>query len=421
MEFDQAKALVKTKLEGRGDALTEIDEVALRAAWEDITYEEASTQHSVNLNTLKGHAAPLLWKTLSQIFGQKITKKAFRPFCVEFYLDKPEAQATEITKSNRQRESTTSTPKVPVVGAALPDVSNFYGREEELREMQTLLQRYPCVLIVGTEGIGKRSLVAKLLCTAELPFSQVVWKPLHHRPTADALESELLALLGSTEESLISALKTKQVLIVFDGIDAAITHEKPRGLDSRYMSLIRRLTEETPSRIIAISSEPIGQIRTQALRGKAAIYTLRGLELDAAKAIVQSNLDGRIEEIWQAVGGNPLMLKQVAQWSRYSQGLDPHLANRATVYRGLFDSLHEQTFVGSRLSTVDRRLLTAIAKTKEGILENGILSTYPYAAHNIQRLTEMGLVHRETQPGGAVVRVYEFFGQYLIEKTKSAV
>jgi hypothetical protein len=411
MEFEVAKDFIKETLTASGSGLSRLEEIALEAAWDDVTYEVICEKYDVNTNTLKGHISPILWKKLSQFFLAKITKKKFRAFCEE-KGDTDMAWKPALASCKR------------IVGAAFPNLDQFYGREAELVQMQQLVSQCPCVLVVGAEGIGKRSLVAKFLRSTTLALSQVIWRPLHHRPTAGELEVDLLELLeAGDEKSLISALKEKRAVIVLESLDALIP-DGHRTLAPEYISLIRRVMEETDSKIIGIATEPIEQIKLQALRGKAAIYTLGGLGLEESKLIVNGDLGGRIEELWQAVGGNPLALKQVAEWVNDTRELDPVLANRLTVHRGLVSGLYEQTFRGRALSTVDRALLIAIAANKSGIPFSKLLNTHPNSALEIQRLIDMGLVQKTSQSGqsgGAIIKTYEFFRQYLIGESEKSI
>jgi hypothetical protein len=409
MEFEIARDFIKETLTASGSGISHYEEIALEAAWDDVTYDAISEKYQINVNTLKGHISPILWKKLSQFFLAKITKKTFRTFCEE-RGNTDMAWKPALASAKR------------ITGAAFPNIEQFYGREAELMQMQQLVSRYPCVLVMGAEGIGKKSLVAKFLRSTTLALSQVLWKPLHHCPTARELETDLLELLeAGDEKTLISALKEKRVVIVLESLDALIQGSK-RTLAPEYISLIRRVSEETDSKIIAIATEPIDQIKLQALRGKAAIYTLGGVGLDEAKMIVDGELGGRIEELWQASGGNPLVLKQVAEWAKDTSPLDPTLANRLTVHRGLVSGLYEQIFRGSALSTVDRALLLAIAANKAGIPFSKLLNTHPNAALELQRLIDMGLVQKAPQKtGGAMIKTYEFFRQYLIGESEKSI
>lgn len=436
MNFEQAGELKKfIEIESGAEALSDLEIIALEAAWRNITYDKISKEREVNENTLKGYVAPLLWKKLSQVFNRKITKKSFRAFYEEAVSSegqsKPKAALPNLVEVQDRTKALSHEPKTPAVelsGAALPLPENFYGREEELLQLQKLLQSYSCLLILGAEGIGKKSLIARLICAKELPFSKVIWKPVHHRPSAMVLEAELLELLGKSEDtSIIATLKKeKQLLIVLESLDALMADDGPRKLGDEHASLIRRITEETNASVIAISVEPIQQLKLQALRGKTAIFMLHGLKLPEARDLVGGDLGGNLGKVWEAVGGNPLMLKQIAAWADYTQGLDPRVANRATIYRGMFEELYEQTFRDERLSTLDRKLLINVAASghEQGVSFSALLNSHPNSAPNIQRLIEMGLLQKtaaQLEGQGPVLRIYEFFRQYLVGKQASSI
>ncbi|MEM9006185.1 MAG: hypothetical protein AAGE59_21990, partial [Cyanobacteria bacterium P01_F01_bin.86] len=415
--FERAEEFIGNKLAKSGYYLSEFDKAALAAAWSDDTYETIAEARQLNINTLRGHAAPLLWRRLTELFGQKVTKKKFKSIVSHLIEQADNGPETSLPLPGHSA--------VPVVGAMLPNVETFYGREKDLGHLSQLLQQYSCLVVLGADGVGKKSVVAKLLCAEELSFKKIVWRPLHHLPSAAELEADLLSLVSEDEAgSLISALKQQQVVIVLESLDSLISEPGTRRLDEAYMSLIRRLIEETPSKVIVTTVEPINQLRRQAIRGNAAIYPLGGLGLAEAKAIVGGDLGGHLETVWQAVGGNPLMLKEVANWSDSVAGVDPSIFKRKTIYQGLFEGLYEQIFSHRRLSTVDRNLLITVAQSSQGVAFAKLLQSNPNSALDIQRLLDMGLLQKSPQAEGPVLRIYEFFRQYVLglgQQTKSTV
>lgn len=417
VDFETVEEFIKEKLKSENYLLKRVEEVALEAAWERITYEKASAECGVNLNTLQGSVAPALWNKLSKIYRRRITKANFK----EIFTEILSQERTNVLFAEQPQPDVadTQTPasRIPIVGAALPVVEPFCGRQRELKELGVLLTRYSCLLVVGPEGIGKKSLVSRFLQDAALPYSQIIWKPLHHRPVH--LEAELLQLLNiEANSSLISYLKVQKSLIVFESIDSMITRQSGLSvLAPAVTSLIRRIAEETESKVIGLSSEPIEQIRSMMLRGNAMIYPLGGLGLPEAESLMGGDMNGHLEEVWESTGGNPLMLNRIKDWRRsHASSLSPTMAYRPTVHRGLFDGLHSQFFNGQALSTIDRTVLRSIANREEGIPFSELLSLHPGAAPNIQRLTEMGIVAEAESGPEALVKVYEFFRQYILEK-----
>lgn len=426
MEFAEATEIIRERLKLEGYKFSAMEEVALEAAWEGIKYKEISELKGVNFNSLQGSAGPKLWKDLSKIYNFKVTKTSFKTFFTEILhegrTDVLYAQQPRLSEEAAVVAVEPPVLTIPVIGAALPHTEKFYGRQKELKELGVLLDKHSCILVVGSEGVGKKSLVAHFLHDAALPFSQIVWKPLHHRP--ENLEAELLRLLGeAVGSSLVSYFRARKSIIVFESIDALITRQGGQSdLDPNVMSLIRRIVEETESKVIMISNEPIEQIRNMMLRGNAMVYPLHGLLLREAKALMGGDLGGHLEDLCKFTGGNPLMLKRISQWqqTQAAASLGPTMAHRLTVHRSLFDGLHNQILASQSLSKIDRQLLESIASEEMGISYRQLLHLYPNAVQNIQRLLEMGLVRQTfSTSGDVIVQVYEFLRQHLLAQKTS--
>ena len=419
VDLEEAKKFIEERLASEGHKLSPIEAVALEAAWERKTYAKASDEKGVNLNTLQAFVAPQLWRKLSKIYSERITKANFKEIFeriiaqerTPILADEQQLDTAEMETVDTQSAACT----VPVVGATLPSIDNFYGREKELQDIGVLLKKYSCLLVVGAEGIGKKTLVSQFLQSNALPYLQIIWKPLHHRPTD--LEAELLQLLdGESNSSLISYLKVQKSLIVMESIDSMITQQNGLSdLDPTVTSLIRRIAEETESKLVLISNEPIEQVRSMMLRGNTMTYPLRGLTLSEAEALM-GNGNGCLEKLWESTGGNPAMLRRIKDWQRSNAANLSHtMAHRLTVHAGLLNGLHDRLFYGKTLSTLDRNILRAIAAQGE-IPFGELLSLHPGAAYNIQRLFEMGVVTEPTSDPKATVRVYEFLRRYILEK-----
>lgn len=412
MKFESVSGYVEKKLNETGRSLNELQKVAMRAAWDDITYQEICEQNpDVNFNTLRAYVSVRLWRSLSEILNQPVTKKNFRKvLTAAIEKDEQEAKPAQSQKAKLNTQ---------VLGIKLPETESFYGRESELQELGRLVQKYSGVMLIGVQGIGKKSLVSKFIQTQPLPFSKAIWKPLHHQPNVDKLEAEILEVLEQApdKQSLVSTLQKEKCLLVLDGLDAVITQKGAlRVLDSGYISLIRRIIEETDSKIIVTSREPIEQLTPLFLRGDVATYTLRGLASEEASLLFDKSFEGNVEKICQSVGGNPLILKGIAEWSKSAGSIEPQLVNRLTVQRGIVGNLYEQVLMGSHLSTLDRTLLLKVAKHESDMSFSELLSTYPESAQGISRLVAMGLASQTTSDSGkSVIELDDLFKQYLIK------
>jgi hypothetical protein len=75
-------------LASEGKDLNPVEEDVLRGAWEGLTYPELAKTSSYSLNYLKQDIGPNLWKRLSRVMGENISKSNFRSFAERYYLTK---------------------------------------------------------------------------------------------------------------------------------------------------------------------------------------------------------------------------------------------------------------------------------------------------------------------------------------------
>jgi hypothetical protein len=89
-------------LASEGRDLSQVEEDVLRGAWEGLTYPELAKTSSYSLNYLKQDIGPNLWKLLSRVMGEDISKSTFRSFaeryCLQKFVISEEPKATQITE-----------------------------------------------------------------------------------------------------------------------------------------------------------------------------------------------------------------------------------------------------------------------------------------------------------------------------------
>ena len=405
LTLDDAIAYIDRKSE-QAFVLSELDEIILECAWEDDTYKAASEKHSVCYNTLQAQAGPSLWRALSIALDKKVGKKNFRRVI-----------SLEIAEESRRAQVKES--EITYVCASLPSVDGFIGREKEIAYLWQLMGKFPCVMVVGLEGVGKKSLVSKMLRfkQRELPLKRLLWKSLEHRPTPTELESELLGAASgsnnSNEEKLIDCLRSDPCLIVLDSLDSLLFQAQEPALNTDYVSLVRRITQETLSKVIIISSQPTKETDELALRGQAVIYSLKGLNLNETKALLGNQWEHKAaENIWEATGGNPLMLREVSQWSDYAKQLNPQI-DRITVLSGLVGNFYERVLRKLKLSQSEISLLKKISADTHGILFSDLLNEEPSSIPTIKRLLNLGLANTTDPKGTSMIRISPLIGRAI--------
>ena len=407
--LEEATKFISLLLNQKGISLSDMEEYALEAAWEDRTYAEISKKYNVSVNTLQVQSGPVLWRKLSNILGKKIGKKSLRQVVIK-----------EMLEAKRRTANLKEKGELLFLGSSLPPVEGFFGRQEELNELCTLVNKYSCLILNGAEGTGKKSLLSKMLRSMQhkLPLRKVLWKTLNHQPSPIELEQELHSQVSdSSAGNLIAALTSSPFLIVFDSLDSILNlcdMEKPM-LDTRYASLFRRIAEETPSRLVIISNQPTPATDDMILRGRAGAYHLRGLNLFEAKAVLGGQWDSEsAKEVWRMTGGSPLILRELANWSEYVEELNPQLY-RKTVISSIVGSLYKNMIGRLRLSTNDMTILKEIAKHPKGVTFTRLVTQRPRSIATAGRLIDMGLVSKEyNNDGKTVIRAIPLLSRALL-------
>ncbi len=147
-----------------------------------------------------------------------------------------------------------------------PDVESFYGRNQELTQLEQWIEDgcklvmivgiggigdgCKLVMIVGIGGIGKTALALALIDRIQSQFDCLIWKSLHSAPS---LTSLLDSLLSNLEQSvvhdipqLLHHLQQRRCLIILDGLDADLNN---------YNQFIQKISRSHQSCIIITSRE----------------------------------------------------------------------------------------------------------------------------------------------------------------------
>ncbi|MEM9542013.1 MAG: NB-ARC domain-containing protein [Cyanobacteria bacterium P01_E01_bin.42] len=333
-----------------------------------------------------------------------------------------------------------------------PDVSIFYGREEELQMATTWMLEEECrvLALLGMGGIGKTSLSVKLAQQSQEEFDCVLWRSLRQAPSLSELLTDLLRTLARPARSILSdpldekishlikVLRDRQCLLVLDRVDAILSPEELAGQYRdgyrNYGDFFRRLAEETHQSCVVITS--LETPREIALRAgnntPVRTMTLDGLQPDDAAEIFKvKGLDDKADEkkkwaeLVNLYRGNPLALKIVATTIKelFGGSVKEFLKQNTLVF-GDIDSLLEQQL--SRLSELEREIVywLAIERFPASMeqLQNDILLPLPPKDlfEALESLKRRSLIEKSQEDGGAVFAlqpvVMEYITQQLVEQ-----
>ncbi|MBW4505581.1 MAG: NACHT domain-containing protein [Scytonematopsis contorta HA4267-MV1] len=219
----------------------------------------------------------------------------------------------------------------------MPDVNIFYGREQELANLeQSILQnRYRVVALSGAKGIGKTALAAKLTEKVKSDFEYFTWRSLNYSPAPSLPEvlSSLIKFLSYEEnpvlsgnvDSLIAELlkifSEHRVLLVLDAWENVLRYDEStivRQTDyEKYGELLRLLGERKHQSCVVITTdEESPELSLLAASQAANLTRLSGLDFKAGLEILKlKELKFTQEQARKLINedycGNPLQLLHI--------------------------------------------------------------------------------------------------------------
>ncbi|AFY57183.1 NB-ARC domain-containing protein [Rivularia sp. PCC 7116] len=235
----------------------------------------------------------------------------------------------------------------------IPDISNFYGRSEELRllENKIILDRAKVVALFGMLGVGKTATAIKFAHTVKHRFEFVIWKSLRQASTLEEIlvsilrkfagknkdNNRLPTSLGALIDLLLEKLENHRCLLILDGLETVTDqHHEESTAYSDFLQIL--LENKHQSTVIVTSREKHSRIGILEHIGLQSIK-LNSLQLNDVKQIFDrrgSYLGSR--EDWcnlvKYYGGNPLALKMAANLihkyflGNITQYLEDLMANR---------------------------------------------------------------------------------------------
>ncbi len=328
--------------------------------WKGDSYQEMGRELGYEPEYIK-QAASQLWKILSEIVGEKVSKSNLCAILQRYQ--------TCLTTTNW--------------GEAI-DVSHFYGR---VTELETLVEwvidrRCRVVGIFGWGGIGKTALSVKLARQVESQFEYVVWRSLQHAPTPQDLLDEIVPILvgAQVQESslslLMEQLRQKRCLLVFDNVESILQAGSKNGCYlagyEAYGEIFQRVSDESHQSCIAITGreKPHGITVREGVNLPVKAIELAGLSsADAHHILVDKGLGSSVverENLISYVGGNPLALKIAATSvsNLFSGKIESFLAQGAVVFGSLQDLLAQQF---DRFSPLQQQVMYWLAIDREGV------------------------------------------------------
>ncbi|MEH2199316.1 NB-ARC domain-containing protein [Nostoc sp.] len=211
---------------------------------------------------------------------------------------------TDFTQAN-------TIPYMPQDGAERPDVSVFYGRQEELNKLKEWIieKKSQVIAIWGMAGIGKSLLAAKLVHEMEGKFDYIIWRSLWDAPA-----------IGKFKEDLI-LFQDSRCLLVLDNWDTILKKGDFAGQYEEkykeYGQLVKQLAKEHQQSCLVITSREkpreIALLEEETVSVRSLL--LEGLKQNDAKEILKAKIltgERKWSTLIHVYRGNPLALKIIS-------------------------------------------------------------------------------------------------------------
>jgi NB-ARC domain len=259
-----------------------------------------------------------------------------------------------------------------------PDVSAFYGREQELFQLKQWILHDRCRLIsiLGIGGIGKTALSVALIEQIQNEFEYVIWRSLREPTSLENFLPKLLIAFPTQQpplqdlSQLLQFLRDNRCLIILDQLEILLK-DQPVGHYGdgyeEYGELLRRVGTERHNSCLLITSrdKPREFVLLEGKKNSIRSQMLGSLQ-GSAKGILKDKelLDN--EDQWQKLiqlyGGNPLALKIVSETIQdlFGGSVNQFLKQNTTFIDSGFRELLDQQF--SRLSEPEKATICQIAE-----------------------------------------------------------
>ncbi len=365
----------------QGKSLNNLQRAIFQGAWQGQTYEEIASEINCSEGHIKDVAADL-WKQVSEKLGQKVYKKNFKAI-LEQRLSTGELA---LCKSNQIPCNYLNNRKK--YWGEIPDISGFYGRDEELSTLTGWINKDQCRLltVLGIGGVGKTTLIAKLAKQVQNQFEFIIWRSLHKAP---AFEDTMTILLNfftypkiadsptSVEEKILLLLeffRSHRCLVIFDNLESILEPGEQVGCYkeeySGYGELIRYIGMiQHQSCLVLTSREKPRDLELQEGENlPVRSFYLKGLPLkEIQKILLAISPFSATESDWNFLvryyAGNPLMLKILATQTKelFECNISKFLQvgeYKISEIRDLRNLLSRQF---ERLSTLEKQIMYQIA------------------------------------------------------------
>ncbi|WP_414585538.1 NB-ARC domain-containing protein [Scytonema sp. PCC 10023] len=373
--------------------LNDLQRAIFKGAWQGKSYKEIykdkDCYNRCDFDHIQRNVAPELWKLLSKVLGEKVTKNTLQGVLER--TGNQQLQAIQPSQPLVREEYKVITATSRQDWGEAPSIhSVFYGRKIELSTLKQWIVKDNCLLValLGMGGIGKTTLSVKLADEVKNKFEYFIWRSLRNAPPIEEMLANLIRFLSNEQESdlpenvndritlLINYLHKHRNLLVLDNAETILqagerAGEYREGYEG-YGELLRRVGEERHQSCLVLTSreKPKEFALLEAKGSPVRSLPLDGLKPTEAQEIFKdkglTGLEGEWKELVNKYSGNPLALKLVSESIREFFGGDiATFLNEGEIILGDTRNLLDQQF--ERLSELEREIMYWLAIKRDPV------------------------------------------------------
>lgn len=413
LRFADEKVFSKT-----GKHLDDLQEAILKEVLQGRKYATKIAQDRDCSDGYVRVAASELWKILSDVFGEEVSKGNVRAILerAKFYNHSSaigENYGTvnhnvnicqERARSPTEPQNPQQTPKQLHIDLGdAPEIFTFFDRTSELSTLENWIthDRTRLIALLGISGIGKTTLSLGLIDRIKTQFDYVIYRSLRFSPTLDATLTNLLQIFSQQSEipqnietklsQILDYLRKNRCLIVLDDVQMLLGSRQLAGQYKTgyedYQLFFKLIAEVCHQSCLILNSweKPREIARLSKDNHPVRCFVLGSLGVAAKEILNSQKLSD--EETWETLidiyQGNPLWLELTATLIQELFGgrVSEFLQCEMPILDEGLQSQLSQPF--GRLTQPELAVMTHLANQPEPVAVSQIFNKIPFSPSEI--------------------------------------